>query len=562
MIVHWIVNGVSGSEATGYHSSLATNRYRAILPAQGLRALGHQVRLVDMASWQPQNYTTGEKPDAIVIGKLLGGPRFESLKSQMTEGMQFAQQLGIKVVADINDDHFLHPVLGSHWKAMVSLADAVTAGSDSMAEVVRKYSHRPVFVVSDPVAAPQGEPHVYQSIAGWRRGLIRVLSAMGYAAPRLRLVWYGNPTNWQSMAEWVPRLMTLAKHQPWLLTIVSQPGAGIESFVNGFNAADPANAVIEFEPWSEQGLWPLVQDAHIVLIPADLTDSKKAVKTANRVIDALQSGRFVIAAPVPAYQALAEYVWLGEDPVAGIKWVLANPGEALDKIKRGQAYVQAHHSIEAIARRWAEVLGGQSARELHAGRLPDQAEATQRSTLSSGWRFNLGCGDKILPGYINVDVASSRGGKTPDLLCDLRRLSLADSIASEVLAVHVIEHFWRWDVEAVLREWLRVLAPGGQLIIECPNLVNACKALLDDPVQAAEQDTRGRMTMWVFYGDPAWRDPLMTHKWAYTPESLIRLLENLGYVNVRQEPAQFKMREPRDMRVVGEKPLVSSPVRL
>jgi hypothetical protein len=25
-------------------------------------------------------------------------------------------------------------------------------------------------------------------------------------------------------------------------------------------------------------------------------------------------------------------------------------------------------------------------------------------------------------------------------------------------------------------------------------------------------------------------------------------------VNVRQEPAQFKMREPRDMRVMGEKP--------
>jgi len=24
-------------------------------------------------------------------------------------------------------------------------------------------------------------------------------------------------------------------------------------------------------------------------------------------------------------------------------------------------------------------------------------------------RLNLGCGDKILPGYVNVDVAESRG---------------------------------------------------------------------------------------------------------------------------------------------------------
>ena len=30
-------------------------------------------------------------------------------------------------------------------------------------------------------------------------------------------------------------------------------------------------------------------------------------------------------------------------------------------------------------------------------------------------------------------------------------------------------------------------------------------------------------------------------------------LEQAGLVRVRQEPAQFKMREPRDMRVVGEK---------
>lgn len=56
-----------------------------------------------------------------------------------------------------------------------------------------------------------------------------------------------------------------------------------------------------------------------------------------------------------------------------------------------------------------------------------------------------------------------------------------------------------------------------------------------------------------FYGDPKWQDPLMVHRWGYTPYSLISLLQETGLINIRQEPAQFKLREPRDMRIVGEK---------
>ena len=34
----------------------------------------------------------------------------------------------------------------------------------------------------------------------------------------------------------------------------------------------------------------------------------------------------------------------------------------------------------------------------------------------------------------------------------------------------------------------------------------------------------------------------------------LRILEEAGLVDIRQEPAQFKLREPRDMRVTGTKP--------
>ena len=170
-------------------------------------------------------------------------------------------------------------------------------------------------------------------------------------------------------------------------------------------------------------------------------------------------------------------------------------------------------------------------------------------------RLNLGCGDKILSGYVNVDVAESRAGRKPDVLCDLRRLEPfeTDSI-DEILSVHVIEHFWRWEVADVLREWLRVLKPGGVMILECPNLATACAELLADPDGRAGVGAEAQRTMWVLYGDPAWKDPLMCHRWGYTPQSLMRLMREVGIGNLRQEPAQFKLREPRDMRIVGEKP--------
>lgn len=171
-------------------------------------------------------------------------------------------------------------------------------------------------------------------------------------------------------------------------------------------------------------------------------------------------------------------------------------------------------------------------------------------------KLNLGCGDKILPGYVNVDVAASRNNLAPDVLCDLHRLSpFADNSADEILSVHVVEHFWRWEVEEILKEWVRVLKPGGKMILECPNLISACQEFLKNPDEAAGPGQEGQRSMWVFYGDPKWKDPLMVHRWGYTPKSLAVVMWQAGLRDLKQEPAQFKLREPRDMRITGIKPM-------
>ena len=46
----------------------------------------------------------------------------------------------------------------------------------------------------------------------------------------------------------------------------------------------------------------------------------------------------------------------------------------------------------------------------------------------------------------------------------------------------------------------------------------------------------------------------MCHKWAYVPESLIAVLQDAWFKSAQQEPAQFKLREPRDMRITSINP--------
>ena len=91
------------------------------------------------------------------------------------------------------------------------------------------------------------------------------------------------------------------------------------------------------------------------------------------------------------------------------------------------------------------------------------------------------------------------------------------------------------------------------MVLECPNLLSACEEFLKNPELAAQTGPTGSRTMWVLYGDLKHQDPLMCHRWGYTPQSLRELLQTVGLIDVKQEPAKYKLREPRDMRVTGVK---------
>lgn len=150
-------------------------------------------------------------------------------------------------------------------------------------------------------------------------------------------------------------------------------------------------------------------------------------------------------------------------------------------------------------------------------------------------RLNLGAGNKRIEGWTSVDLSGE-----PDVVADIRELPFADGYADEVMAIHVLEHLYRWDAEAALLEWRRVLKPGGLLILELPDLHKCCAAVL-----AGDRD---RMTVWGLYGDPVYKDPLMVHKWGWTREELTTELRAAGFTKIRNREVQFH-KPARDMRL-------------
>jgi len=158
--------------------------------------------------------------------------------------------------------------------------------------------------------------------------------------------------------------------------------------------------------------------------------------------------------------------------------------------------------------------------------------------------LHLGCGKHRWKGWINCDFADS------DVDCDLRKLPFPDNYADAAVAIHVIEHFYEWEVNDLLREWMRVLKPGGELILELP-CMNKVFSYIHNTVKAGEPFAF-HMVWNPLWGGKADR-PEMVHKWGYTREMMMERLIKAGFESVASAPVQYHFPE-RDMRLVAVKP--------
>jgi len=77
-------------------------------------------------------------------------------------------------------------------------------------------------------------------------------------------------------------------------------------------------------------------------------------------------------------------------------------------------------------------------------------------------KLHLGCGDKRMEGYINVDI---RPNTSVDLVADLRTLPFELNEFDVIYSCAVIEHFGRNEWFNLLKSWTTFLKPGGKIYL-------------------------------------------------------------------------------------------------
>lgn len=166
-------------------------------------------------------------------------------------------------------------------------------------------------------------------------------------------------------------------------------------------------------------------------------------------------------------------------------------------------------------------------------------------------KLNVGAGGRRLTGYVGIDAVPDR--PACDIVATADKIPLEDGCAEEILAIHLWEHFYYWQCADVLKEWRRLLQPGGRLVLELPNLIKCCENIISGKFVAGKHPDQ--LGMWGAYGDPREGDEFMAHRWGWTPETLKGFLSENGFDGITERPTQFHPagRQYRDMRIEAVK---------
>ena len=300
-----------------YKGKRASHRLRGEVTARALAEQGYDSKI--LTDWADVDSNT------IVV----------FLKRSQPHSIQRAKDLGAKTIYDLCDNKFEEK---EEYEPCCQTADLVSVNSVNMGISTKHYTGKDSIVMPDPFERPKLPPKFEPGST-------------------IKLLWFGSQSSfkffpfveiWQRLEREIGNYkytMISAKTDRVLNKMQTRQSKGQ---VTGINFDK-----IDMREWSWDLQGELLRDWDIVLMPVQTENPRTDTKSANRLIDSLISGKFVITTPLHSYQEFAPYTWQG-DYIEGIKWALANPDEVLKMITAGQQYVEENYSAHVLSKKFID----------------------------------------------------------------------------------------------------------------------------------------------------------------------------------------------------------------
>lgn len=126
----------------------------------------------------------------------------------------------------------------------------------------------------------------------------------------------------------------------------------------------------------------------------------------------------------------------------------------------------------------------------------------------------------------------------PDIVASMTDMpAIGDASVDAVWSSHNLEHLQHHEVPLALAEFIRVLRPGGLLLVRLPDLQKIAELVAADRLdEAAYVAPSGPITpLDMIYGHSpslARGNQFMAHRTGFTPTTLLKFLVHAGFVDI------------------------------
>lgn len=207
-----------------------------------------------------------------------------------------AKSEGKTVIVDFCDLHFEQ----KHYRDILKQADLVTCSSEWSANYIFEEFGVNAYCVPESYELQERPPHCFGS----------------------RILWFGGSNNYDSLER-------------------------VRGQLDGFPLTVVSN-VVGATPWSVENLETALREADIVILP-----ETAPYKSANRAVEAIRSGCFLVAEPHPSLEGFPVYTG---NLRKGIEWASRNVNEANDQTLKAQEYIRERFSPKTQANAWKTAI--------------------------------------------------------------------------------------------------------------------------------------------------------------------------------------------------------------